>query len=568
MKKWFSVLLAVCLLLSIQAGALADVIDHTAYSQFPLVKEGETAPVITVAHIRDATYGMDPDKQWIWNWAEYATGLKFDVRQIMSNAKADQIPLMFASNDVPDLLWGLQLTTTDIARYGMAEHQFKDLTDWITEERMPYLSAWFEAYPDSKALITTPDGAIYSLPGYQNIKRSVGSQQNALINMEWLAETGMDVPTTLDDMVKMLYAFKEKHPDSTPIAEVVPTDGNGTTVLNVFLNAYGFLGNCNEYGFQVAIKDGKAVLPCGHKDFAEFLKLMHQFYEDGIIMKDYFTADSLAKDTLKTEHKTGFTSSVYAALPDPAEFQKWENFIPLTSQWNETPQWKGTNPYKVGSALIGAKITDEKLDLVLRFLDFFYSDLGAAYLWDGPLAGSADTLGMVKGWVYNHETDVREFLDVLDGKYSSGTEYVKGIIGTNATTMGNRSHSLEYPDVLTYFYEIAQYLQDRDLSKVKSYAWTPEHGDGWQRLTFAKNVLPYLQTGFPDIVFYDEETLEEIDEILMLLKNHVMSNVAKFITGDRDLSEFDQFVSECEGLGLRDLEAIYQNAYDAFLANE
>ena len=254
-------------------------------------------------------------------------------------------------------------------------------------------------------------------------------------------------------------------------------------------------------------------------------------------------------------------------LPDPAEFQKWESFIPLTSQWNDTPQWQDTNPYKIGNALVSSRITDEKLDLVLRFLDFFYTDLGAAYLWDGPLAGSADCLDMVQGWRYNYETDVREFLDVLDSKYASGTEYVKGIIGTNNTSFGNRSHSLEYPDVLTYFFEMAQYLQDRDINAIKSYAYSPDLGDGWERLSFADKVVPYLQVGFPSIVFYDEDTLEEIDEIMLLLNNHVMSNVAKFITGARDLAEFDQFVSECEGLGLRDLEAIYQEAYDAFLAN-
>ena len=68
MKKLFSILLAACLLLSVCAGALAEdkkVIDHTAYSQFPLVKDGEKL-TITVAHIRDAAYGVDVEKMWFW----------------------------------------------------------------------------------------------------------------------------------------------------------------------------------------------------------------------------------------------------------------------------------------------------------------------------------------------------------------------------------------------------------------------------------------------------------------------------------------------------------------------
>ncbi|MDD6682450.1 MAG: hypothetical protein PUE61_04685 [Clostridiales bacterium] len=107
MKKLFSILLAACLLLSVCAGALAEdkkVIDHTAYSQFPLVKDGEKL-TITVAHIRDAAYGVDVEKMWFWNWAEAVTGVDFEVQQILSNSKGDLLPLMFAGGDVPDLLF-------------------------------------------------------------------------------------------------------------------------------------------------------------------------------------------------------------------------------------------------------------------------------------------------------------------------------------------------------------------------------------------------------------------------------------------------------------------------------
>ncbi|MBE5770854.1 MAG: extracellular solute-binding protein [Clostridiales bacterium] len=572
MKKLFSVLLAACLLLSVCAGALAEdkkVIDHTAYSQFPLVEEGEKL-TITVAHIRDAAYGMDVEDMWFWTWAEKVTGIDFEVQQILSSSKGDLLPLMFAGGDVPDLLLGLGLTTAEISRYGVAEGQLKDLTEWITPERMPYLSRWFEAYPEAKALCITSDGAHYPLPGLQNIKFNHGiAGRAAQLNYAWMEANDVDAPKTLDDLVNVLYAYKAANPDHTPIAAHATKEaanGTGGSLMTIFLNAYGFLGDHNEYGHNVSIKDGKAVLAAGHQDFKAYLELMNKFYNDGILMKDYFTADDLAVQTLIQENKSVMAGGVYATIPEVERFQQWKATSPVTSEYCAEPMWVASTPFKVGTALVGAKITDEELDALLRFLDFFYTDLGFCYVWDGPLAGSADTLGMVQGWKFNYETMTREFLDVLDGKYASGTEYVKAIIGSNCNGFGNRSHSIDYPDVVTYGNELFQLLEGKDISEIIPAGWSAEHGDGWDRIHIKANVGAHAIPGFPAITYYTEEQQTEIDEIRMIMEAHIETNVAKFITGARDLAEFDQFVKELEGLGLRDLEEIYQEAYETYLA--
>ncbi|MBQ6803610.1 MAG: hypothetical protein IJP04_03035, partial [Clostridia bacterium] len=216
MKKFCSLILVVSLLLSVCAGALAEdkkVIDHSAYSQFPLVEEGEEM-TITVAHIRDASYGVEVEDMWFWAWAEYATGIDFEVTQIMSNSKGNLIPLMFAGGDVPDLLLGLNLTTAEISRYGVAEGQLKDLKGWITTERMPYLSRWFAAYPEARALCTTPNGAIYPLPGFSNIKYNHGVVgRSAQLNFAWMEANNQEAPKTLDELVALLYAYKQANPD-------------------------------------------------------------------------------------------------------------------------------------------------------------------------------------------------------------------------------------------------------------------------------------------------------------------------------------------------------------------
>ena len=71
---------------------------------------------------------------------------------------------MFVSGDIPDVMIGFGFSTSQLVKYGQVEGQLLALNDYITPEIMPYLSQWFEDYPEYEALCTAPDGNIYSFP--------------------------------------------------------------------------------------------------------------------------------------------------------------------------------------------------------------------------------------------------------------------------------------------------------------------------------------------------------------------------------------------------------------------
>lgn len=149
MKKLVSFLLALVLVLS-SVSALAAYNDHTDYVDWPIVKDGEKLTV-SVATKRSEQYGKDPDQQWFWIWSETYSGIDFEVDQILSTAVDERKSLMFASGDLPDLLFGINLDTSELVRYGMGEGMLLDLTPYITPEIMPNLCKWIEAYPESIA---------------------------------------------------------------------------------------------------------------------------------------------------------------------------------------------------------------------------------------------------------------------------------------------------------------------------------------------------------------------------------------------------------------------------------
>ncbi len=568
MRRILGLLLVLSMVLTATAGyALYN--DHTDYSQFPLVKEGESVS-ISVASKRSEKYGNDPDKTWFWIWSKAVTGIDFKVEQILTTAVAERKSLMFASGDIPDVLFGINLDTSELVRYGMTEGLLLDLTPYITPEIMPHLSAWIEAYPESLFYCTTPDGKIYTLPGYSDFYIQAEGPNYMQINTDWLAEGGLEMPKTLDEFSAMLYKFKELHPDAIALGSGAK-NGDAKTAKDprsYLLNAFGFLWPdtyTNPIGIQPALRGGEVVIPAYDPTFAEFLKLMHEYYANGIMSRDFFTIDETTAFAQLAEDRVGaYSGLAYHALPEKEDFTKWVDASPLTSAFNETAQIGTLNKFRYGYVSLNAKVDPAKIETIMRYLDFFYSDVGGMYLWCGPSNTSADTMGIIGGYKVTEENSYI-WVDTEGNKIDS-QEFMEGQAGNMAHGFGNRSHPLQNkaafeagvtnrPEMRSYYY---------DVDNILPYQYDPNFGSGAHLLNIHKNVEPYRKASFPMIVYYDEDTTLEIDDLHTILDPYVESEVAKFITGARDLAEFEQFRKELEGLGVLDLLNAYKDAYTKY----
>ncbi|MDD3336704.1 MAG: extracellular solute-binding protein [Eubacteriales bacterium] len=571
MKRTLSILLAFLMLVSCTS-ALAAYNDHTDYSQFPLVKDGESMTV-TVATKRSEQYGKDPEDQWFWIWSEQATGIDFEVDQILSTTVNERKSLMFASGDLPDVLFGVSLSTSELVRYGVGEGLLLDLTPYITPEIMPHLCKWIEAYPQSIAYCTTPDGKIYTLPGYSDFYIQADGPNIMQLNTEWLEEAGLEMPKTLDEFTAMLYKFKELHPEGIALGSGAK-NGEGKEARdprNFLLNAFGYLWPDTSSAYTIAanpaVREGKAVIPAYDDTFVEFLKLMNQYYTDGLMSKDFFTIDQTTAFAQLAEDSVGAYAGVaYLALPEKEDFTKWVDTSPLTSQWNETAKAGALNKFRYGNVSLNANIDPNKIETVMRYLDYFYSDLGGMYLWCGPAATSADTLGIIGGYTVT-EDNAYVWLD-KDGNKMESQAFMEGDSGNIAHGFGNRSHPLENKEAfdagVTNRPEMRSYYYNKD--NILPYNYDPNFGSGAHLLNVRNNVEPYRAESFPMVVYYDEETTLAIDELHTILDPYIESEMAKFITGARDLSEFSRFQEELKGMGVEELLGYYTQAYENYLA--
>ena len=62
--------------------------------------------------------------------------------------------------------------------------------------------------------------------------------------------------------------------------------------------------------------------------------------------------------------------------------------------------------------------------------------------------------------------------------------------------------------------------------------------------------------------YYTDEDIDVIETYTSDIQTYTNENYLKFITGDRDLSEFDEYVATLEGMGLNEVIAIYQRHFE------
>ncbi|HML46532.1 MAG TPA: extracellular solute-binding protein, partial [Clostridia bacterium] len=435
MRRSLILLLALALTLTMVPAALAY--DYHDYSQFPLANGDIT---LRLAVRRDPSYGADADKTWFWTWMKQASGLNFEIEQVLSTAVSDRKNLMFASGDLPDAMIGFGFTTSQLVKYGQTEGQLLALNSLITPDIMPYLSQWFGDYPDWEASSKAPDGSIYSLPCFNAY--APGSSERIFWNTTWLEAVGKEVPNTLDEFLDVLYAFKEAKPDAYPLGG----GANGDDPRSYFLNALGYLtAASSDKGYSIALRKGELVIPGGDPLYKEFLSILHRLYADEIVNPSFFSMDKTAVDAMIAEDLNGVIPIYpYLATPEVEKFSQWTSGYPLTSEWNDTKQWLSASRLNVGGCVVSADA--QHVETLMRWLDFFFGDLGGLYMWNGPAANSEDCIGMTKGYIIR-EDGSSVYVDVVEKTYESNLVRNYAQMMGFFNVFGNRAHAVGDPAI-------------------------------------------------------------------------------------------------------------------------
>ncbi|MBP1963620.1 extracellular solute-binding protein [Paenibacillus aceris] len=315
-KKMFTVLVATTLMGSLTVACSSSNTPTAETSANPkATAAGTTAPAAA-----PASYPLKTDKTLTY-WGELpgnVTGVKAahaDIPFFQDWQKKTGVPLKFlapptnqgqqalnvllASGDLPDMIefdW-------QGAFPGGPEKAIKDgyilkLNDTI-DKFAPNLKKYLKEHPEIDKQVKTDNGSYYSFPFIRG-DDYLRVYQGPIIRKDWLDELGLPIPETIDDWYTTLKAFKEKKGATAAFSVVsVPRPfnelGNGA-----FAGAYGVTRDF--YIDNGTIKFGPA-----EKGYKDFLATLHKWYEEGLIDKNFATADGKALDANMASGATGVT---------------------------------------------------------------------------------------------------------------------------------------------------------------------------------------------------------------------------------------------------------------------
>ena len=566
-KKSIALLLALVMLMGMLAGCggkeeeeILAPIEAEQISDKPVISEPVTLNVLTTRHPGTTT---DADDLWFFKYmelwfAEQGYDVTINVQQ--TNESAQQISLLLGTDSLPDIIWGIPVSRTDIMQYAVEEGMLMEWTPYLNETLMPNLTKVFAEQPEILESATAPNNGVYALPYLtpaQYASGCYGTSERLYFRQSWLDEVGMENPTTEEELLNVLRAFKNVQTESGHAS--IPLISAGNFLEKYLWTGLGFYGTePNKYGSNLMIKDGELVLPAYTEDYRHFIELMKTFYDEDIIADDYFSMDDATAGGLMQDNTCGaFCWWTLEYIGD--DFADAVCANPILLGDNDSIHVSRLDYYK--SNYMWASSKTEHPELVAMMFDFIYSEEGAMTYRYGPKQGE-DPLGLVDGWYFDEAGNITTAM-VADGTYATMANYGRDRLfpidnaGLRPAVVTNGSgEMIEFTDSVT----------GETYTCLDNYIFDHSTSDGhWRLITIEKWSDRATSVRLPGAYLTPDEN-DTVADISTILSQHITNESAKFITGQRSLDEIDKFWEELEGLGVEEYLQIERTAYADYMA--
>ena len=532
MKKVLAMLLAAVMLLGCTSALAAEApAGATVITLYQNSGAGNAAG----GEVGSTQAGYDMVQNYIYE----QTGVWVDSLVTPMSTSTEQLNLMLAGGEDVDLFWGDWRNFSDT---GMIQ-PWNDLL-----EKYPLIYETWASW-DAWAGVTDAEGNIWGMP-----RSTPTTPYQMFFRADWLDELGMDIPTNMDEVNEYLYAVKELDPY-----------GNGLTVplaaRSVSELQYCFLGGYVDGGNGMWIDEDGLVKPVYLADgYLDFLKQMHQWYQDGILHKESFSWDT---KTIRNEISMGAaaaTATWYSHISSTGvtlaeNLAKDPNY---DSEKYTYPMVKNDNGIigpngnfietrsNVGVTALMLHANCNDVDAALKFINWQYESWEnyytatwglKDYMWrydpNDPLA-ETETF-TTTGWTDENGTAMYK---TADGElsYDNTLAYYSDFctsIGLPTEVLGKKYDASGKQNMHNFW--LANHLDDFDVTNEPGI----EYGIVWDTVALKDNVPSYTD-----------------------LTTYVSEQLPKFVIGERDIAEWDTFLSELDKMGLNDLCQEYTRQYE------
>jgi putative aldouronate transport system substrate-binding protein len=235
----------------------------------------------------------DPNDKLINKRLEEKTGIHIDWKNYTNDVFIEKRNLAVASGDLPDAIFDAAYSDYDLLK--LAKNGVIVPVEDLIEQHMPNLKKVLEQAPQYKAMMTAPDGHMYSFPWIEELgadKESIHSVDDLpWINVEWLKTLGLEMPKTTEELKQVLIAFKTKDPNGNGEADEIPMSFINKPGGEDLAFLFGSFGLGENWDHTVVTDDGKVVFTAAEDGYKEAVKYINELYKEDLIDIEAYTQD-------------------------------------------------------------------------------------------------------------------------------------------------------------------------------------------------------------------------------------------------------------------------------------
>ena len=524
---------------STSAGLTSDVVNgETNQQTYPLTEE-----TVTLTYWYPNAGSMaelaDFNDSYFFKWYEELTNVHIDFIVPAAGSEAEAFQLLFASDSMPDMVYSYPNQTTYSYRAGqdkaIEDGYFIDIAEYL--DYAPNYLSWLANNDDLRKASYSDTGKLYGMWGVWSGMDSehTYADYGLAIRQDFLDKVGMEVPTTYSEWEAVLTAFKDELGIQAPLY---------TSKFGIDMGEMMAGYDTAPYWYQ---RDG--VIQYGPMDdgYRDYLVMMHDWYEKGLLDPDFATRSSsgvTADNDMILNDKVGALTDYGTRLGDTYVSRGATNTdfnlvgAPQPTKDPDDPTYvepayrDNTYTMMVSGVCNSVSADSENIELAVRWLDGFYAEeiaLNANY-------GTEEYEGTV--WHNDDTTSTGRIID-YDYRYSNPDGKSSGMILVE--------YSAKNPPVR---YEGMQVECSPQVKK-----------DGYEiwKLYEPVNAVPTRIT----------PTSEEGTEFASLytdIETYVQECNVKFIMGQMSLDDYDSYRDTLTQMGIDRCIELRQAALDRYNA--
>lgn len=499
-----------------------DASDEYGFNAEGLPIVDETLP-LTFGGAKSALAPDYSEMELVQQW-EQDTNIAITWENLPDQVYQEKKNLFLAGDDLPDVLFNTGLTDAEVIQYG-STGTLVPLEDLI-EEHAPILSGILEDRPDIRAAITASDGHIYTLPSVEEL--GILQHPNFLyINTTWLESVGLPMPTTIEEYREALAAFATQDPNGNGQADEIPLSFRTDSFAANPHDLIAALGGQPENNDHRIVRDGTVEFTANTDEYRAGVSALADWYADGLIDPESFSQDDvayLAKGKAGTEILGSF---FWWELKEMVGEERIDDYalVGVLEGVDGQRLASRSNYQEIGRGAMAITSANDFPAATMRWADRLFDPVMSAQSNWGPIGvtleeGENGVLVQIPAEAGVSEGERRQLVAPGGPKITTREDF--------ETVVAPEPRAKERQDLVSEHYAPFQ-----------------------------------ANDQYPPVMLSNDE-LEQVSFAQTDINTLVKEKFASWIANGTIDEEWDGYVSQLGSMGVEDVTAIYQQAYDRY----